>query len=217
MPNAVIARWTWYVLVALAFAIAAVASRYFALDPALYFPEQRAVYEAHTPWLLLHVTGAVAALLLGPFQFNARLRNRRPSVHRATGRLYLVAVLAGGTGGLALSTVAYGGFSTSAGFALLASSWLACGLIAYRRIRAGDVARHREWMVRCMALTAAGITLRLWLPLLAGALGVAFAEAYATVAWLCWVPNLMAAEWWIHRTGPAARLRAAGPTAAASA
>ena len=49
MTNARIARWSWYPIVALAFAIALVASRYFALDPATYFPEQREVYQANTP------------------------------------------------------------------------------------------------------------------------------------------------------------------------
>lgn len=51
----------------------------------------------------------------------------------------------------------------------------------------------------------AGVTLRLWQPLLDGALGAPFAEACVTVAWLAWVPNLMVAGWWIHRTQAPAR------------
>ena len=155
--------------------------------------------------LLMHIGGAIVALVLGAFQFNPRIRNRHLRLHRAMGRTYLIAVLVGGIGGLAHSTVAYGGLPTRVGFALLAASWLASGALAYRRIRAGDTVHHREWMIRCYALTMAGVTLRLWQPLLGGGFGVPFAESYVTVAWLAWVPNLMVAEWWIHRTQAPAR------------
>jgi len=212
-----LARWGWYPIVLLALLFAAIASRYLSLDPAVYFPVQREVYRANEPWLLLHVCGALVALALGPFQFRAAIRNRRPGVHRAMGRAYLIAVLAGGIGGASLARLAYGGFPARVGFALLAAAWLTTGALAYRRIRAGEVDRHREWMLRSMALTFAAVTLRLWLPLLSGALGVPFDEAYVTVAWLCWVPNLIVAEWWIQTTRPTRPRRALPESAAAAA
>jgi len=59
-------------------------------------------------------------------------------------------------------------------------------------------------MVRNFALTFAAVTLRLWLPA-SIASGVAFEVAYPVVAWLCWVPNLVLAEWLFNRkAGPAA-------------
>jgi hypothetical protein len=67
-------------------------------------------------------------------------------------------------------------------------------LLAYLAIREGDVTRHRRWMVRNFALTFAAVTLRLYLPASAGA-GLGFGPAYAAIAWLCWVPNLVVAEW----------------------
>ncbi|MEQ9003518.1 MAG: DUF2306 domain-containing protein, partial [Pseudomonadales bacterium] len=70
-----------------------------------------------------------------------------------------------------------------------------------------DIDGHRRWMVRNFALTFAAVTLRLELGLLTGALGWSFDHAYLTVAWLCWVPNLVVAEWWLLR--PAARRVAA--------
>jgi len=45
--------------------------------------------------------------------------------------------------------------------------------------------------------TFAAVTLRLWLPALQAASG-SFVEAYRTVAWLCWVPNVIVAEFIIH-------------------
>jgi hypothetical protein len=47
-------------------------------------------------------------------------------------------------------------------------------------------------------LTFAAVTLRLWLPILISS-GVDYIEAYQAVAWLSWVPNLLVAEWIVHR------------------
>ena len=79
-----------------------------------------------------------------------------------------------------------------AGFATLALAWLYTGWKAYSAIRAGDVASHRAWMLRNFALTTAAVTLRIYLPasMLAG---IPYEVAYAAIAWLCWVPNLLAA------------------------
>jgi len=88
---------------------------------------------------------------------------------------------------------AFGGLAARLGFACLALAWLYTGLRAYQAIRARDIASHRRWMIRNFALTFAAVTLRLWLP---GAVvaGVSYELAYAVVAWLCWVPNLLAAQ-----------------------
>ncbi len=53
-------------------------------------------------------------------------------------------------------------------------------------------------MTRSYALTLAAVTLRIWLPMSQVA-GIPFADAYQVVAWLCWVPNLVVAEWLIIR------------------
>jgi hypothetical protein len=44
------------------------------------------------------------------------------------------------------------------------------------------------------SLAFAAVTLRLYVPG-AMAAGIAFEVAYPAVAWLCWVPNLVAARW----------------------
>jgi len=60
------------------------------------------------------------------------------------------------------------------------------------------------------ALIFAAVTLRLLRPLLVIAHGGAFEPAYRWVSWLCWVPNLLWAEWLVRRARlrtPSARLR----------
>ena len=148
-----------------------------------------------------HVLGAGVALILGPFQLNRHLRSRALRWHRWIGRTYLMAVLLGGIGGGMLATIATGGLVARIGFAMLAALWLWSGTQAYLAVRRGDLASHRQWVIRNFSLTFAAVTLRIYLPLLTEGLGVPFADAYATVAWLAWAPNIVVAEWLVLRAG----------------
>lgn len=189
----------WSVMTFLAALVFLVAGRYLTLDPEVFFPQQQAVYLAHITALLMHIVGAMLAILLGPFQFLPKSRSRRfLNVHRWLGRTYLVAVLVGGLGGLYMSRFSYGGIATHLGFAALGVLWLFSGWKAYRHIRRREIESHREWMMRNYALTFAGVMLRLWMPL-SGAAGLEYLPSYMVVAWLCWVPNLLVAEWMIRR------------------
>ncbi|WP_136707216.1 DUF2306 domain-containing protein [Agromyces sp. H66] len=163
-----------------------------------------------------HVVAGGIALVAGPFQFWRGLRDRQRSVHRWIGRGYLAAVAIAAVAGLVIAPFSEAGLSGLVGFGSLAVLWLATGSAAYRAIRRGDVANHRAWMMRNFALTYAAVTLRLWLGALIGAqalpggpfdLEAAFANAYAVVPFLSWLPNLVVVEWLIRRRGlPAFRL-----------
>ena len=188
-------RFARATLVFLCLAVSLYAVGVYGLLPvgALVHPDMKPAYEARAGTIALHVFSAVVALALGPFQFSQGLRARRPKLHRVMGRLYLgVGVLVGGLSGLYLAAGAFGGPAARLGFASLALAWLYTGWKAYSAIRGGDIASHRAWMVRNFALTFAAVTLRIYLPasMLAG---VPFEVAYPAIAWLCWVPNLLAA------------------------
>ena len=147
---------------------------------------------------VLHLAGAAIALAVGPFQLNTGLRTRFIKVHRWMGRSYVVSVLLGGLAAFALATMAQMGLPAQVGFGLLAVLWLTSTAMAYRQIRARNQAAHRRWMTRSYALTFAAVMLRIYLPL-SQAYGIPFEPAYQTIAWLCWVPNLIVAEWLILR------------------
>lgn len=196
-------RILWGLMAVLSLLVVLLASAYFRFDASTYFDEQRAVYLAHQVPLYLHIGGAVVALALLPLQLSARLRDRRPRVHRMLGRLSLAGILVGGVGGLLLAPMAFGGPVASLGFTWLALAWLGCAALGLRAILRHDVRRHRVWMVRTSALTFAAVTLRLYLGLFkglqsAGLTTVSFATAYAVIAWAAWVPNIVIA-WWMTR------------------
>lgn len=184
----------WVTMTALASLIALASLRYFFLSPEVAIDQPLAgrFAEYITP-LLFHAGGAAVALFVGGWGFWGAFRDRYLVLHRWLGRVYLLAVLVGGTAGFYMALTAFGGLPTRVGFVMLALLWLATGAAAYVRIRRSEVRLHREWMIRNYALTFSAVMLRVWLALFV-ALGYDFPEAYMTVAWLCWVPNLMVAE-----------------------
>lgn len=160
-----------------------------------------AVNRYFIPWIIVHAASAATALLLGPLQFLSTLRRRRPFLHRMIGRFYVVGCASGGLSGLVLAIGVSSGPITGLGFGALGGMWLVTTGVALRRILSGDVASHRCWMIRSFALTLAAVTLRLYLPL-STVLGFDFLDSYRAIAWLCWVPNLLVAEWYLRRRRP---------------
>lgn len=198
----------------LSFGVAAYALAMYGFGPgaARLHPEMRAAFESHPIGINTHIFASLLALVLGPFQFSTTLRSRRPWLHRWLGRVYLgVAVAVGGTAGLYMSYYAFGGVVAKLGFAALAVSWLCTGLRAFAAARRRDFASHRRWMIRNFALTFAAVTLRLYLPPVF-ILGLPFATAYAAISWLCWVPNLLVAEWLAKTMHDPVRVQGRGAT-----
>jgi uncharacterized membrane protein len=191
-------RAGWVAMVLLGLFITVYALPYLSGNPDTFFEQQRLTYMAHLTPLMLHVVGAVVALSLGPWQFVRRLRSRWPRVHRVVGRVYVVAVLATGVGGLLLAPTTYTGRLAGLAFALLAVGTLGSTAMAFVAIRRRQIARHRVWMTRSYAFIFTGVSFRLGLILLP-ALGLSFDSAYAVSAWIAWPINLAVAEVLLRR------------------
>jgi uncharacterized membrane protein len=188
--------------------IAVIVSRYLTFDPEVYFSEQREAYLQHEFALGVHVLSGVVALLIGPFQFVRRLRRRFVPVHRFMGATYVASATALGVSGLILAPTAYTGVVASAGFTVLDLAMLFTTWTAVRMILASRYGEHRRWMIRSFSLIMAGVMLRVWTPIYgalaaAGIVDFSFETAYAAIAWLCWVPNLLLAIWFTRRPAEA--------------
>jgi uncharacterized membrane protein len=187
----------WGVLSFLASIIGIVSLRY-AL-PHIPHPAPLPNFWIHRRALIVHAVSASLALLLGPWQFLPGFRQRHLQLHRLIGRTYALSLLTAAVSAIWIAPHAAAGRISAAGFLSLAVGWLFTTSMGIAAIRRHDVATHRRWMIRSYALTAAAITLRLYLP------GIplfhwSFQIAYPAISWLCWVPNLLAAEAWIRWT-----------------
>lgn len=203
--------WLWTATV-LAVAIALTSLRYLLPGMPGGAPTIVANQFARTGALVIHAGLSATALTLGALQFFPKFRARWPAWHRRAGTVYVTCCMIGGGAGLLLAAGTTAGPIASAGFGLLAISWLGCTAQAWRLARARDFVRHRRWMTRSYALTFAAVTLRLYLPVSVIA-HWDFETSYRAISFLCWVPNLIVAEVWL-RTSPA--FRTSPPLAAAS-
>ncbi|MET3663671.1 DUF2306 domain-containing protein [Caulobacter sp. 1776] len=187
-------RAAWTLAALLSAGIALYSARYLLHPPTT--PKAALGNPLGAPWLVIHVAGAVTALLLGSLQFLPGLRLTRG--HRWIGRTYVLGCLVGGVGGLVLAPGSQAGPIASVGFGVLALVWIAVNLLGWRAALEGRFTDHRRWMIRSWSLTLAAVTLRLYLPLVL-ALGLPFLSWYRAISFLAWVPNLMIAEVYLRR------------------
>jgi uncharacterized membrane protein len=183
----------WFIMLVVSLGVVGYATRFFLGKPS---DEHFAKYIVP---LRLHIAGGMGALLAGPWQFSEGLRNRALEFHRWLGRFYLLSVTLGSIAGFVMATVSMEGIATHLGFGTLAVLWFTTAVQAYRYALKGEIDVHRRWMIRNFALTLAAVTLRNWLPLMLFALHWPFRASYITVSWVCWVPNLLVAEWMVRR------------------
>jgi len=72
-------------------------------------------YCGRRSWLLVHITSGMAAILIGPWQFSRRIRQRHLQLHRFMGRTYLIAVACGSMAGFYLAVTTTFGWAWAAG------------------------------------------------------------------------------------------------------
>ncbi len=149
----------------------------------------------------VHIILGGLALLIGWLQFNSRIRSKRLKLHKLIGKVYVVSALFSSVAGFYIALFANGGAMNSLGFICLALTWFYTTLTAYLSIRKKQVDKHQKMMIYSYAACFAAVTLRLWLPLLTAVLGDQI-TAYAIVAWLCWVPNMIVANQIVRRVFP---------------
>jgi Predicted membrane protein (DUF2306) len=151
-------------------------------------------YWPRRPWLFLHISGGTVALLTGPLQFWTGLRQHNLTIHRWTGRLFLLGVAMGITGSIGLAVMAVGQWAFEVGLMGLASAWLATTAMAYVSIRKGLVALHKEWMIRAYVVTFAFVFFRILSDYSPMSRLRPENDRDITIAWACWVVPLALTE-----------------------
>jgi len=194
-----IGKWTgWSVMLLLAAGVAAYALAGVLRGIEIGIPAMAYHLPDRAVFAVMHFGIGGIALLTGPFQFIPAMRARLPVLHRWLGRIYVTACLLSGVAGFVLASNTNAGPVARAGFSLLAIFWILTTSMAFIRARQRKFADHKRWMIRSFALTLAAVTLRIYLPVSAILMGVEFAVAYPVIAFACWVPNAVIAEWLVR-------------------
>ncbi len=155
------------------------------------------------PWVsLLHIVPGVLFLTFAPLQFVARIRRRRISIHRGSGRILATCAAISGVLALVVNFLfpAFGGISTQSAVVFYSVLLLFSLSMAIRHILKKEVRQHREWMIRTFALAMSVATQRVLLILLRLLMGFSTEEAFGAAFWLGISVNLVVAEVWINYT-----------------
>lgn len=158
-----------------------------------------APHRSLTLLFVIHALLGGVALLIAPLQLNHKLSQKQRKLHRRLGRIYVGAIWLASTSGLWLAIVFDVSLAARIVLALLAILWFGTTTMALRRVRQGQIAAHREWMIRSVALSFFFVTFSIWVPGLAQS-GLPEAISYPLAIFLSWSLNLLVAEGWIRRT-----------------
>jgi uncharacterized membrane protein len=195
---------SWTVFVVLALVIGLYPLIYFFVDGKIGLLESKSdELQGNIVWNMGfygHILLGGLALLVGWVQFSKKLRNANLKRHRAIGKVYVLAVLISGICSLYIGFYANGGIIASLGFISLGTVWLFTTVKAYIAARNKNFTLHKGFMIYSYAACFAAVTLRIWLPLLSMVFDD-FITAYRIVAWLCWVPNMVFAFFWVRKRG----------------
>lgn len=175
---------------------------YTAFDTNYAFLAKKQDYLDNTTWLIAfytHVFTSLFTLLAGFTQFSSVIRSEYKQVHRAVGKMYVIAVVfINVPAGFIMAIYANGLLPSKVAFLILDILWFYFTWKGWRTAVNKDFKAHRNWMIRSYALTFSAITLRTWKQVLDP-----FVESELTLymidAWMGFVPNLLFAEWLIRR------------------
>ena len=163
-------------------------------------------FAMHSVATLLHIIPGGLFLLLLPLQFVAAIRRRHPIFHRWLGRGLVIAAVAAALPGMYFGLrMPYGGVGEAIAIAGVGGWLLAALSSAVVAIRRGDVARHRQWMIRAVAVALGISTVRLVaapLDFLLLPYGIGPEKVLVLSLWAGWAITFASAEWWIRRTRP---------------
>ena len=143
-------------------------------------------------------------LEFAPLQFSSRLRARYLTLHRWSGRILLPLLIATVLPGLFFGVLMpFGGVGEAVAIALFSPALLISIVVAFVAVRRGQIARHREWMIRVFAFAVAISTIRLAFGAIDAALtpsGYPPRDQFVLSVWTGWIVTLAAAEGWIRYT-----------------
>ena len=152
------------------------------------------IYEPRRDWLIAHVAGGTAALLLGPAQFWLALNRNYAVWHRILGIGYVISVGVSSAAAIYLALNTDFGWVFGIGMMALALAWITTTGLAVTAICRSLIQQHKEWMIRSYAVTFAFVMFRVIVEVLEVAGIGTMTERLTAASWLCWSVPLLITE-----------------------
>ena len=202
-------RLMWITMIVLCvIGAAAVIRRMTALaNPARNAPAQLANLDAEfvakRTLTLIHITPALVLVTLVPFQFSRKFRSRHLRIHRWIGRTVIILGLIIGISAIPMVRHPVGGAIEVSAIVLFDALFLLSLTRAYLHIRRGQVAQHREWMIRAMSVALGVATVR---PMMGAffatsrATGMTPHDFFGIAFWMGFSLTWIVGELWIRYT-----------------
>ncbi len=163
------------------------------------------------PILVLHILFGSIALITTALQLWPGLRQRRPRLHRYSGRVYVFAgVLPSAI--LAAILLTWLGGPGWIGRITLGVLWVLTTFAGYRAARQHRYNDHRKYMIFSFALTLDAFSTRILSFSILAFIpkeSLDITVTLETISWVGWMVNLVVAQWWIIRTERSRRRRVA--------
>jgi uncharacterized membrane protein YozB (DUF420 family) len=151
-------------------------------------------------WRMAHMVVGILFVLVVPLQFVPAVRAHR-AVHRAIGRVAMVGSLILIASGMVFAfKYTYTGLPEQVPTVTYSLIYFWLVFMAVKKIRAGDVAAHREWMVRAFAMMMGISATRVWFYVFLKTTDVPSNHFFSSIFWLGLGVNLLIAEIWINLT-----------------
>lgn len=165
------------------------ALRYLYLDQAYYQH-----HWSHAIWLIIHISGGIVALILGPFQFLSGLRGSYVRIHRMIGRLYIGSIGVSAMAAIYILMIPESSFGFRIGIAGLALAWITTTGLAFIAILRKNIIQHKEWMIRSYVVTFGFVMFRFLLDGMNFLKIGTIEERVSAVSWMCWAIPLLICE-----------------------
>jgi hypothetical protein len=204
--------WLTGILVAIGIAIVVRRLIFLAnLPPGLYVPAANSRnpvpdngFAEHPILTAIHIIPAIIFVILAPLQFVKRIKVQYPTFRRITLYIVLACGLVIGATALMMGFVmAIGGITETLAVAIYGTAFLYCTIRAWITFAQNELAQHREWMIRVLAIALAVSTTRPVVVLFFATsrlTGLTIHQYFGVAFWIAFTLHVIVAEAWIRRT-----------------
>jgi len=159
-------------------------------------------FDAYYPLLLTHMSFGAIAMITATLQVWPAIRRNRPTVHRVSGWLYVIAALVSGIA--ALSILRFAPPVGRIGIGLATVVWMGTAVIGFVLARLRRYALHRAYMlvsfVTLLSIIWGVVFVEIGLRLPVTIDMVYIGYLIEGSRWAGWVVNLLILQWWLYRT-----------------